>query len=145
MPFTADFQTNQAANFTVTIASSDNDANADFLYDSSTFAQASGTVVYSIGSAPNAGGTQNVLRLNTNVGTASVDVDAVNVYPNVTGLGSHWSMTWDCWNNYNGDVDGGSGSTNMLLFGATSAKTVASHGRNGSRDRRRRLLLHHDR
>lgn len=123
--FSANFETNQAASFNVVIASSTNDANADFLYDSSTHVQGAGAAV-TIGPAPNTVGTSTrVLRLNANLADAT-DTDAVNVYPNATGLGTNWVMQWDCWQNYNGDALGGSGSTNMLLFGAANANTVGA-------------------
>jgi hypothetical protein len=125
VPFTANFETDQSANFTVTVASTTNDASANFVYDSSTHVQASGPAIF-IGTAPNTGisSTTKVVRLDANVADGTDTADAVSIYPNVTGLGANWRMTWDCWQNYNGGVLGGSGSTNMLFFGATSAKTV---------------------
>lgn len=123
VPFTANFESDQSANFTVKIQSSTNDANANFNYDSSTHVQANGPAI-TIGAAPNTvGGTTKVLRLNANLADAT-DTDAVDVYPTVTGLGANWAMTWDCWQNYNGPAAGGTGSTMMLLFGATSAVTI---------------------
>lgn len=121
-PFTADFETNQSANFTVVIASSDNDANANFTYNSSTHVQADGDPVV-IPAAPSGVSTNNVLRLNTNL-VSTTDVDAVVVYPNTTGIGANWAMNFDCWHNHNGNANGGTGSTNFLLFGATSANTI---------------------
>ncbi len=123
--FTANFETDQSANFVVTIGSSTNDANANFNYDSSTHVQAGGAAV-TIPSAPNTvGGTQKVLRLNANLVDAT-DTDAVDVYPNATITGGNWAMTWDCWQNYTGDAGGGTGSTNMLLFGATNGTAIAA-------------------
>lgn len=122
-PFTADFETDQSANFTVKIASADNDANANFTYDSSTHVQALGAAVV-IPPAPTGASTNNVLRLNANLGPSTTDTDAVNVYPNTTGIGANWAMNFDSWQNYNGDAGGGSGSTNFLIFGATSSNTI---------------------
>lgn len=120
VPFTADFETNQQSQFTVT--STTNDVSTSFTYDSSTHVQEGGDPV-TIGPAPGSSST-NVLRLNANL-ASSTGVDAVSVYPTVAGLGSHWSMIWNCWQNYNGPALGGSGSTEMLIFGATNATSVA--------------------
>lgn len=126
-PTTANFETAQPANFNVVIASPSNDASADLSYDSSTFVQANPTgTVPVIGPAPGAS-TTKVLRLNANAtpGDPNAGIDAVNVYPNlVTPIGTDWSMQFDAWLNYNGPADGGSGSTEMMFFGAMNSNTV---------------------
>lgn len=116
-PFTADFNTNQAGSFTVVIASSDSDANANFQYDTSTYTPDASTTNQNVGTA-------QVLRLNANVASHLVDTDAVNVYPNVTGIGTDWDMTYDVYNSYNGPAGGGSGSTTMHFFGATDSNAI---------------------
>lgn len=123
--FTADFETNQAANFTVTIASSTNDAAANFTFDSSTHVQEAPNTNIPITAAPGSA-TTNVLQLTTNTADATDDSDAVSVYPNLTGLtGTDWTLIVDVWGNYNGGSGGGFGSTNSFMIGATDAKTVA--------------------
>lgn len=128
-----DFDTNQSASFATTVHSSDADANADFAYDYSTHVQYGGITAGTfpdipITSAPNSsGGSTKGLRLNANVATASVDTDAVVVYPTVTGLGANYDMTFDAWINYDGAAGGDSGSTEMLIFGAADTTTVAPY------------------
>ena len=123
--FTANFETNQAANFTVTVASSSNDGSANFTFDSSTHVQEALYTNIPIVAAPGSA-TTNVLQLLANTADATDDSDAVNVYPNLTGLtGTDWTMTVDVWMNYNGGIGGFLGSTNSFMIGATSATTVA--------------------
>ena len=126
-PTTANFETAQPANFNVVIASPSNDASADLSYDSSTFVQANGTgTVPDITPSPGSS-TEKVLRLNANFTPSDPNaaIDAVNVYPNlVTAIGTNWSMQFNAWLNYNGPAAGGSGSTEMMFFGAMGSNTV---------------------
>jgi hypothetical protein len=66
------------------------------------------------------------LNANFTPSDPNADVDGVGVYPNlVTPIGSMWSMQFDTWLNYNGPATGGSGSTQMMFFGATNSNTMA--------------------
>ncbi|MCC6546661.1 hypothetical protein IT570_05785 [Candidatus Sumerlaeota bacterium] len=121
------FDTDQSASFTTTIASSTNDAAANYNYDYSTHVQFNGPAV-TIPTAPNStGGTTRGVRLaaNTiNVGDTT-DVDAVAIYPTVAPpVGSNWEMVFDTWINYNGPAAGGSGSTQGIIFGAADTTAV---------------------
>ncbi|CAN5318818.1 hypothetical protein BH09SUM1_BH09SUM1_21790 [soil metagenome] len=123
--FTADFETNQSSTFTQAIGSEANDASSNFTYDSSTHVQVTPSIDIPIGAAPNSTATTKVVRLDANVTEAASITDAISLYPNVTGLGATWHMDFDAWQNYNGDLNGGAGSTNNMIVGATSSKTFA--------------------
>lgn len=123
--FSANFETDQSANFTVVIGGTTNDANANFAYASSAHVQGAGAAI-TIGPAPSGSSTTNVLRLNANLADATGNADSVTVFPNVGTAFSNYEFTFDAWQNYNGGAGGGTGSTNFILIGAAETATVAA-------------------
>lgn len=128
-PFTANFDTDQSANFSVANIGLPAESTAVFSYDHSTHVQQSGAAI-TIPPAPNTvGGTTRALRLNCNLGSeTTASGDSIVVYPNYTAADAEYVMTFDLWCNYNGGgaagLSNGSGSTNQFTYGATTSNTL---------------------
>lgn len=128
--FTANFETDQSATFTVRnadVTPGANDFVANFQYDYSTHTQTQppATVSVPILQSPNSGlsdGTRG-LRLESNNNDATSEESNVTVFPNVSPL-ENWTMTFDLWMNYNGDAGGAVGSTEVITWGGAANTTL---------------------
>ncbi len=124
--FTADFETDQSANFTAQneeTTPATNDFVLNYQYDYSTHVQANGAAL-AIGAAPNSSGGTTGVRMEANNNDATAEAAMVQIFPNVSiPAGNDWSIQFDAWINYNGDAGGGSGSTEFGFWGAAADST----------------------
>jgi len=110
--YTADFEIDPTANWTVN--NGPGDAATNFFFDYSTAG---------IPAAPSGSGTRGAkLQANQSSGIFS----GVSVSPTGLSLPSEYTLTFDWWSNVNGPFPvGGSGSTQMSTFGVGTSGTVS--------------------
>lgn len=117
-----DFDTDQSGSFV--IATSGPDTASNFSYDYSSHVQI--TNQNAITPAPNTTGSTTLgLRLETN-NVAPAEFNSILAYPDVSSLDltDGFLLTFDFWNNHNGDAGGASGSTEFAFTGASVDNTI---------------------
>ena len=111
--YSQNFEVDPSASWTVN-SSPSTDAAANFFFDYSTVG---------ISSAPSALGTRG-MKLQAN--QFSGVFGGMSVSPNGQNFGGSYTVTFDWWANFNGPFPaGGSGSTQLSTFGASTSGTVA--------------------
>jgi hypothetical protein len=119
--FSDDFQADSSANwgiYAINALGQTTDYTAQFSFDYSTQAYRYNGVTNHVPSAPNStGGTTKGLKLTVNKsGVASVA--AVSLYPKNQSFSGNFSLKFDLWNDYSGDIPfGDGGSTEFSAFG----------------------------
>lgn len=117
--YQTDFETDKSADFTLSHQVANGNNAADFNYNYSTFAQAGSGVPTSIPRSPSSPGAgTRALRLATNVSAGVINA----ITATLTNVPAQQNMriTFDCWMNYNGGINGGTGSTEFVTFGASA-------------------------
>src|SRR5215471_4907056 len=118
--FSDDFQTDSSANWSVYAINGNgatNDYTAQFSFDYSTQGYRYNGVTNFVPPAPNSGGTTKGLKLTVNKSGAA-SVAAVSLYPTGKSFGTNYSLKFDLWSDYSGDIPfGDGGSTEYASFG----------------------------
>lgn len=119
-----DFDTDQSGSFA--IATSGPDTASNFSYDYATHTQIAPAIQVAIPSAPNTPGSTTLgLRLEVS-NVDPTEFNSILAYPDVStlDLSDGFILTFDFWNNHNGDAGGASGSTEFMFTGASSGNTI---------------------
>lgn len=115
--FSDNFDTDTAANWTVTEGSGDGVPDYqvffNFNYQTNTFVR--NGVTGTIPPAPNGGG--NGVKMFVNKNDAVAATAAVNIFPTGKFFAENYALRFDMWLGYNGPAYGGSGSTEFAIFG----------------------------
>src|SRR5438034_5425699 len=104
--FSDDFQSDSSANWSVYALSgngSTTDYTAQFAFDYSTQAYRYNGVTNHVPPAPNSGGTTKGLKLTVNKSGAA-SVAAVSLYPKNQSFSNNFSLKFDLWTDYSGDI-----------------------------------------
>lgn len=113
--YAEDFEVDPTANWTINHSPVTDDA-ANFFFDYSSVG---------IPSAPNSGGSTTGMKLQANL-TSGV-FGGFSVSPSGLNLTGDYTLSFDLWANYIGDLQlGGSGSTNLSMFGMLTSGTVSN-------------------
>jgi hypothetical protein len=118
--FSDDFQTDTSASWSIFAISGNgasNDYTAQFAFDYSNQAYRYNGVTNHVPPAPNSGGTTKGLKLTVNK-NGSASIAAVSLYPVGQNFSNNYSLKFDLWTDYSGDIPfGDGGSTEFTSFG----------------------------
>jgi hypothetical protein len=124
--FSDDFQTDSSANWTIFALSGNgvtNDYTAQFAFDYSTQAYRYNGVTNHVPASPNSGGTTKGLKVTVNK-NGNTSVAAMSLYPNGQTFSNNYSLKFDLWMDYSGDIPfGDGGSTEFASFGLNHTGT----------------------
>ncbi len=118
--FSDDFQTDSSANWRIFGISANgvtNDYSAQFAFDYSTQTYAFDGVTNFVPPSPHSSGTSKGLKVTVNK-NGNANTAAVSLYPIGQTFSNDYTLKFDLWMDYNGDVPfGGDGSTEFSSFG----------------------------
>src|SRR6201999_3099272 len=118
--FSDNFHTDTSNNWTIYALSGNgvsNDYSAQFAFDYSTQPYAFNGVTNFIPPSPNSGGVSKGLKVTVNK-NGNASIAAMSLYPKGQSFSNDYSLKFDLWMDYNGDVPfGGDGSTEYASFG----------------------------
>jgi len=124
--FSDDFQTNSSSNWTILALSGNgisNDYTAQFSFDYSTQEYRYNGVTNHVPPSPNSSGTTKGLKLTVNK-SGNTAIAAVSLYPNGRSFSNNYSLKFDLWVDYSGDIPfGDGGSTEFASFGLNHTAT----------------------
>jgi hypothetical protein len=124
--FSDDFQTDSSANWTIFALSGNgvsNDYTAQFAFDYSTQQYRYDGVTNHVPPSPNSSGTTKGLKVTVNK-NGNTSVAAVSLYPKGHTFSNNYSLKFDLWIDYSGDVPfGDGGSTEFATFGLNHTAT----------------------
>lgn len=124
--FSDDFQSDSSANWTIYALSANgisNDYTAQFSFDYSTQQYRYNGVTNHVPPSPNSGGTTRGLKLTVNK-NGNTSIAAVSLYPTGHTFSNNYSLKFDLWIDYSGDIPfGDGGSTEFTTFGLNHTGT----------------------
>lgn len=118
--FSDDFHTDTSLNWSIFALSGNgvsNDYSAQFAFDYSLQSYAFNGVTNFIPASPNSGGVTKGLKVTVNK-NGNTSIAALSLYPKGQSFSNDYSLKFDLWMDYDGDVPfGGDGSTEYASFG----------------------------
>src|SRR4051812_1713229 len=124
--FSDDFQTDSSANWTIFALSGNgisNDYTAQFAFDYSTQQYRYNGVTNHVPASPNSSGPTKGLKVTVNK-NGNTSVAALSLYPTGHTFSNNYSLKFDLWMDYSGDIPfGDGGSTEFASFGLNHTAT----------------------